>query len=147
MSDTEERIEALRKCIGFSPSVTIEKVNDKDDSYEFQVDRSRMHYLVMTEDEADKSAAQYIRMTVWAFNSNWLADFMPNGISAEHLDTLREGKEDSEGLNEAFTALIEAGNGMDEFIERSIAMDGRAHFMSTYDGEEHEENGYLIYRI
>ena len=112
-------------------------------------------YLVLTDDEATEMATDAIQESVWAFQSWFLADFMPDGICAEDVDALRGDR--CEGVNDAFIALIEAGSGdrfccgMTRFAEAAIRADGRGHFMSSYDGEEneYEVSGemYYIYRI
>jgi hypothetical protein len=99
-------------------------------------------YLVLTDDEAEDLADETIRQTVWAFNSDWLADFMPNGILAEHITMMRGDR--CEDANEMLTALVEAGRGMDALVERSIAADGRQAFIGDR-GDEHDYDGYYIY--
>jgi hypothetical protein len=101
--------------------------------------------IVMTSDEADARADQYVRETVWATNSQWIADFTPDSITAEHIDAMRGDK--CESMNEALTALIESGRGMDAFVEATIAADGRERFLSSYDDAEYEEDDYIIIRV
>jgi hypothetical protein len=107
------------------------------------------NYLVLTDEEADEQAADQIRESVWAFNAYFIAKHCPKGINDDHINTLRG--DSCEDCNEAMVALIEAGNGMQHFTEQAIGYDGRGHFMSFVDGEEHEVtyNGidYFIYII
>ena len=35
---------------------------------------------------------------------------------------------------------------MDELIEEAVSLDGRGHFLASYDGHENEHNDYFIYR-
>jgi hypothetical protein len=49
-----------------------------------------------------------------------------------------------ESSNEVITNSIKD---MEEFIADAIGADGRGHFISSYDGEEEELNGFFIYRI
>jgi hypothetical protein len=106
-------------------------------------------YLVLTDEEADEQAADQIRESVWAFNADFIAEHCPKGINEEHITALRG--DSCEDCNDALAALVEAGNGMQHFIEQAIGYDGRGHFMSHVDGEEHEVtyNGidYFIYII
>ena len=52
-----------------------------------------------------------------------------------------------EGANDAILALIKkTDGGLDGFVEDAISADGRGHFLSSYDGDENEENGFYIYR-
>ena len=34
----------------------------------------------------------------------------------------------------------------DDFIDDAVSSDGRGHFISRYDGDENEQDGYYIYR-
>ena len=54
-----------------------------------------------------------------------------------------------EDANDALTALIEAGSGMEDFIDAAINADGRGHFLASYDGEEIESDcrNVFAYRI
>lgn len=104
-------------------------------------------YLVLTEDEADAKAAEEIRNSVWAFTEWFIADHTPDGITADHIDTLRG--DSCEGCNDAMTALVEAGTGMDRFISDAISADGLGHFLAHYDHEENDSpcGQFLIFRI
>jgi len=53
-------------------------------------------------------------------------------------------QEKCESANEALKAMI---TDLDEFVEEAIGVDGRGHFLSTYDGAEEEEGEYFIYRV
>ena len=101
-------------------------------------------WLVLTDDEADEAVAEYIGQSVWAFTSWFLADHAPDGITADHIDAMRG--DSCEDFNDPAIALVEAGKGMQSFIEAAISADGIGHFLSGYDGEEHEVDGFLIYR-
>jgi hypothetical protein len=51
-------------------------------------------------------------------------------------------------LCEDAAPLIEALiDDMDAFIRDAISADGRGHFLAGYDHEEHEENGWSLYRV
>ena len=106
-------------------------------------------FMVLTEEEADDAAHNSICDSVWAFVSWFLADHMPDGLTSEDVDRLRG--DSCEGINDAFLALIKAGSGVVEFVEDAVALDGRGHFLSSYDGEEHEVEVdgelFMIYRI
>jgi hypothetical protein len=43
--------------------------------------------------------------------------------------------------------LLNSIKDIEKFINEAIASDGRGHFISYYDGHEHEENGLFIYRL
>jgi len=106
-------------------------------------------FMVLTEEEADDAAHNSICDSVWAFVSWFLADHMPDGLTSEDVDRLRG--DSCEGINDAFLALIKAGSGVGEFVEDAVSQDGRGHFLSSYDGEEHEVEVdgelFMIYRV
>lgn len=116
-----------------------------DSSYDGKtIEFGGQEYLVLTDEEADEKAAEYIRDTVWAFNHWFLSDHMPGRLSEKAIVAMQE---DCEGANDDLVELIEAGSGMEEFVQDAIQADGRGHFISHYDGEEHEYEDYLIYRV
>jgi len=102
-------------------------------------------YKVLTDEEADEQAKEYIEETVWAFNPSFLSAHAKDGIDEDVFKTLSEKCESS---NEAVKSLIKD---FDHFVDDAILSDGRGHFMSSYDGHEHEvkikNNWYYIYRI
>ncbi len=102
-------------------------------------------YKVLTDEEADEQAKEYIEETVWAFNPSFLSAHSKDGIDEDVFKTLSEKCESS---NEAVKSLIKD---FDHFVDDAILSDGRGHFMSSYDGHEHEvkikNNWYYIYRI
>ena len=98
-------------------------------------------YYVLTDEEADDKAEEYILNSIWAFNSWFLLAHMPSGIDEE---IIKMAQEKCEGANETFTAMI---IDLDHFVEDAISADGRGHFLSSYDGAENEEGEYFIYRV
>ena len=96
-------------------------------------------YLVLTDEEADERAKEYIKETVWAFYPSFLATH--TGIDE---DIIRHLQDKCEGANDV---LLNAIENIHEFIDDAIGQDGRGHFMSSYDGEEYDLNGFYIYRI
>ena len=135
----DERVLALAIFLGC-------EVEDITEGYgESSFEYGNTEYLVLDENEADEKAADYIKDSLWAFN----ADFIFRHSAVKYL---------SEAAVKAFAKmqfeLCESANGLvaamisdiDLFIKDAIAADGRGHFISWYDGNENEENGYLIYR-
>ena len=96
-------------------------------------------YLILTDEEADQSAEDYIKDSVWAFTPSFLSEH--TGIDEEIFEMLQDKCESS---NEVITNSIKD---MEEFIADAIGADGRGHFISSYDGEEEELNNFFIYRI
>jgi hypothetical protein len=132
-----ERNEALATYLDIplddvEPSTYDECVFEADDA----------EYMVLDDDEADERAREYIRESVWAFNADFLAGYMVDGkLTAEQIDALR--RDACESINDAFLAMIDD---FDEFSDDAISTDGRAHFLNTYDGQEHEQGEWFIYR-
>lgn len=98
-------------------------------------------YLVLTEAESFTAAEEYIKETLWIFSPEFLADYMPEGVDADIIRTLQEK---CEGCNPALTSMI--GNKISRLVQNAISCDGIGRFLSTYDSEEHEQDGMYIYR-
>lgn len=107
-------------------------------------------YKVYTDEEADQAAADYIKESLWAFN----AEFILEHSAASEDTTAREDEEIIKALRMVQENICEGANALvkvlisdiDTFIEDAIDADGRGHFLSSYDGEEHESNGFYICR-
>lgn len=104
-------------------------------------------YLVLTDEEADEAAKEYIKESVWAFNADFIVDHSKLPYEAkEMIENFQTTK--CEDANETILALI---NDFDEFVSDAISADGRGHFMNSYDGHEHEVNidgtYYYVYRM
>lgn len=97
-----------------------------------------MEFLVLTDNEADNMAKEYIKETIWAFSSWFLSKH--TNIDEEIIQHLQDK---CEGANEP---LLRSIIDIDAFIDEAIGLDGRGHFMSTYDGQETELNDLYIYR-
>jgi len=110
---------------------------------QFHVDSLYDEFYVLTDKEADEKAKDYILDTVWAFNPYFLE--CHTGIDSEIFELLADKCESS---NEAILSMIKD---QDEFVKDAISSDGRGHFISCYDGNEHEinvDNEYFyIYQI
>lgn len=106
-------------------------------------------YSVYTDEEADEATADYIKDSVWAFNTSFILGECGLDYSGE--DSLKDmQKRSCEGANDFILSLIEKTCGLDSFVESAISADGRGHFLSGYDGEENEQKFkgtyYFIYR-
>ena len=93
-------------------------------------------YLVLTNEQADEVVRDYIKETVWAFEPSFLSAH--TGVDEEIFTNLAER---CEGNNKSYLRMIKD---LDEFIEDAVSQDGRGHFMSTYDGNEHEVLYYQV---
>lgn len=92
-------------------------------------------YTVLTDQESSRMAREYLLETVWAFNADFLKHHFKEEIFEQAEIIINALQESCEDGNEALLSLIED---KDRFVEEAISADGRAHFLSTYDGEEHE---------
>jgi hypothetical protein len=106
-------------------------------------------YFVLTDEEADQMAREYILESLWAFNASFLIDYMfcLPGVSFMEFEMYVKQMQENmcEGCNSIIRGLIE--DNIDKLIDDAIACDGRGHFIAAYDFEEHECADYFIYRI
>lgn len=134
------------KIIALAEFLEVEVIDITKSDYSdnvFEVNENE--YLVLTDEEAKEETTNYINETVWAFNS----DFIINHSSALDYDEpsrmiVRVIGEQCESGNEAMKKLIDD---MDEFIIDAIELDGRGHFLSSYDGVENEHGEFFIYQV
>lgn len=111
---------------------------------------SGAEYMVLTDDEADVEAENNIRGSLWAFDANFILEHM----SAYRNTTTNQDKDIISALEQMQRTLCETANELvyaligdyEQFVEDAIEADGRGHFISIYDGEENEQNGFYIYR-
>lgn len=108
-------------------------------------------YQVLTDSEADEKAEEYIKNTLWAFNSSFLSDV--TGFDISIFEAI-QANDKCEGNNEAILQLV--GDNFDSLVQDAISSDGRGYFLNTYDGDEEEfnckdytgENEYIfVYRM
>jgi len=114
-----------------------------EEDYEYIDD----NYLVLTKEEADEAAKEYIEENVWAFNASFITDHSKLPCEAiEIVQAFQEKYEDA--ANETILALI---GDFDKFVSDAISAYGRGHFMDSYDGREHGVNidgtYYYVYRM
>ena len=143
---TTDRVKALAN---FRECDTTDLLVSEFDSCSFN--NSNAEYLVLTQDEAYERATEYIKDSLWAFRPSFLTPFMKELTSLsdrefeQFEDILKDMQEKMcEGCNPIMQMMI--GDNLDKLIEEAISCDGVVHFLNTYDGKEHEEGEYLIYR-
>lgn len=104
-------------------------------------------YAVGTDRQADTAARRDIEESLWAFRASFLVDYIPGDLDPKHLERIQS--DSCEGCNDLIRAMV--GPRFSRLVSDAISCDGRGHFLSGYDGEEHEEtvNGrtFYIYRI
>lgn len=140
--EMKNKKEALEMFLG-------EKVENLwDNTFESE---SGEEYMVLTDEEAYREAENQIRESLWAFN----ADFILEHTNFYHNSTAEEDQIFINSVKVMQNTLCEDANNLvyamiediDIFIEDAIKADGRGHFISIYDGEENEQNGFYIYRM
>jgi hypothetical protein len=131
--------EALSNYLGVENENEIEQIDEDNFSYD------NADYIVWTDEQAQTSAEQYIRDSLWAFNVDFIADHAKANLNKTARKAIAEMQgalcEDANPINEAIIDDI------DDFINDAIETDGRGHFLNTYDGKENEQDGYYIYRV
>lgn len=115
----------------------IDEINDETFSHDGN------EYLVLTDDEADQAAADYIRESLWFFKPLFLMCYLPDGVDEEIIRFLQEKK--CEDANPSLLSMV--GNRLDALIADAISLDGRGHFLASYDSHEIELDTYFAYRI
>lgn len=106
----------------------------------------REEYLVLTDREATRRALDATRESLWAFNTAFLARYIPclhNTEAAKAFDTMRGTLcEDAQPL---VAGML--GRSLARCVKDAVTEDGRGHVLSGYDGEENEAGRYYIYRV
>lgn len=120
-----------------------------DDTFELPDGKE---YLILTADEADAKAGDYIKNSLWAFNANFILSTCGLATNSNVVKSLQRMQEEAcEACNDFILAFIEGTCGLDEFIQEAIFEDGRGHFLSPYDETENEiilgNETYYIYRV
>lgn len=148
------KYEALKNYLIESGNATAEELTEDisavyNESWEtFEIIGNE--YKVLTDDEADEKAAEYIKESLWVFNAEFILQHsaaFENTTTCEDEDIIKALRMVQENICESANALVKALiYDIDTFIEDAIDADGRGHFLSSYDGEEHESNGFYVYR-
>lgn len=134
----QTKAEALAKFLNEDLDAISETTYDEN-----TFDAAGGEYLVLTDEEADQLAHDYIKDSLWAFKSSFLASYcdMPE-------EMFKAVQDKCESANDGILQCVErADGGLDGFVEEAISADGRGHFLNTYDGEENEEGEFFIYRV
>ena len=128
----EHKLKALAKHL----EITVEDAENESDDY-----------LVLTDEEADEMAKDYILESAWAFRYDFLCGHSKAIAEIPQKDYEAMAGKLCESFNKAVLSMIDD---KEHFIEDAISCDGRGHFLSSYDGEENEETidgeTFYIYR-
>ena len=101
-------------------------------------------YAVGDDEQAGEALYEYIEQSVWGFRASFIAREC-NLPDSEGM--IRCAQEKCEGANDGILAMIKGTCGLKSFVDSAESADGRGHFLSPYDGEENEVDGFFIYRI
>lgn len=144
----EDKEKALRKFLLDENELTSDELNEtvieecKYNDDMFSVDSLNTEFYVLTDDESDEKAKEYILDSVWAFNKDFLS--CHTGVDSDIFELLQDK---CESANEPIKAMIKD---IDGFVADAIVSDGRGHFISFYDGVEHEvdlnDETFYIYK-
>lgn len=150
----EDQRELFRNDIEGTEELEIETnfeifcINNCTEVDEYDEDDYNNDYLVLTDEEADEKAKEYIIDTLWAFNASFIASEID--LDEDVINAIQDNGK-CEGNNDTIYNLINKLGDIDSFVDSAISADGRGHFMSSYDGNEKKENvngtTYYIYRI
>lgn len=112
-------------------------------------DRFDVHgnsYLVLTDEEADQLAREYIVRDLWAFNIDFLSGYTDALGNEQAIRAMRLMQEKlCEDAQPMVLALVK--DNLDGLVKDAIDCDGRGHFLSTYDWTETRLGQFYIYRI
>ena len=133
------KLEALKEHLDIGSQGAGAEIGISNNTYTY----GGQKYLVMTDDEAHETAKQYIRESLWAFNADFLS--WHSSTEACIFEVLSR---QYEGANNAIFSLVSDFN---QLVADAIMIDGRGHFINSYDGHEHEyciDGEYIyIYRV
>jgi len=133
----DEQIESLAK---WAETEDIEELDY--DHYGLKVlEIDGYEYAIGTYEDVKIAAYEYIKNSVWTFNSWFIADHTTADIDTDIIEMIQEKCENG---NDAILRLIDD---LDEFVDDAISADGLGHFMATYDSDEIEIDNLYLYRI
>lgn len=125
------KIKELAELLEITEEEAKQKIEDED-------------YLILTDEEANEKAREYILDSLWAFNADFIIEHCKKLDFVYSKDLQKIQAEQCENCNRLIEALIDD---IDEFVEDAIDTDGRGHFISWYDGEEQETEHFFVYRM
>ena len=109
-------------------------------------------YAIGTDEEADAAAKDYIKNSLWTFNSEFIIEQCKLPWSMENMFRTWQS-EKCEDCNDDLEDIIERLCGLDEFVNAAIQSNGRGHYLGTYDDCENEvhsdllDKTYYVYRL
>ena len=133
MKNELKKAKALRNYLG----IKIDEI--KTDGEGFEIVGSSERYLILSDQEANEAVRENIKENICYFNASFIA--RRSHLSKEVIEHLQEKHEEVNDL------LIRELISFDRFVINAIEEDGRGHFLSSYDSDEHEAGDFYIYQI
>lgn len=97
-------------------------------------ERGGREYIVCSEKSANIRCKRYIRESLWAFKTDFIAKHTKVRLPTKAVAALERVQGSlCESANELVFALL---RGFHQFCEEAISLDGRGHFLAGYDGNE-----------
>lgn len=134
MHTTTKKIVALAKFLDVTPDEIEESKYNPGRTFTYGTEE----YQVLTDDEATEAARWYILDSVWAFP----ATFLESHSDVADAKTFRLLQTKCEDANASILRLL---RDPETFVKDAIRADGRGHFLNSWDNEEYEQDGFLIY--
>jgi len=144
-----KKMEALSKFLDDGEQHGILSTKVDDSLFEVGIDQE---YLVLTDFEATERCNEYMKENLWSFDSSFIVSRLPffdamthDASEAFEICLERLQNDLGESSNEFILSLL--GENLNDFLKAAIKSGGRGHFLSTYDGLEHEQDEFFIYRV
>lgn len=143
--DQQTKLAALAKYLDVE-AVEVEPVTYDDSMF----DVGQAQYLVLTGEEGSQRVCENIKESLWTFSTSFIANYVPALRDSGARDAFAEMQNKlCESANDLVAALI--GERFEEFCEDAVSADGAAHFLNTYDDQEHKvvsgTETLFIYRV
>lgn len=125
----------------------LDTVKDVYFTYYSLKDGDGNEYIALTDAEADAVAREYIDDNMGRFKASWLATIFP--FDEEWIEDFQDG--DTDELREILKDSVDEEK-WEDIIDTAISIDGRTHFINTYDGKEYgpvfvDGTEMYIYRV
>jgi hypothetical protein len=148
-----EQINALAAHTGSKPEDIKQSEYDKN-----IFEANGIEYLICSNMQATQRAGDDIKQSLWAFDTGFIVEHStPEAIKTFCERIGANTYDDSpftaihsycadvcEGANYLIEKMI---TDINQFIEDAISIDGRGHFLSTYDGIEYNVHENYIYQL
>jgi len=118
--------------------VTLEDITEGYTESNFEV--FKKEYNVFTEEEREEKVTEYIKDSLWAFNTDFILSHVNFGrnYTDKAVKAFQKMQEElCEDANDLVLAMIK---NLGNFVNDAVKADGYGHFLSGYDGNENESS-------